>query len=277
MPTVKIAGVQMDIVFADRQKNLDAMRERLDETVAAGADLTVFPECTTTGYCFESKSEAMAVAESMDGDAVQTVSRWCRQFSTRVIFGLLESENEKLFNSVALVGPQGLISRYRKVHLPTLGVDQFTTPGDGFAVDDLGDLRVGMNICYDCSFPESARVLTLQGADLIALPTNWPPGSGLTSELIPNARALENHVYFMAVNRVGTERGFDFIGNSRICDPKGNTLALADHPNEEILYADIDPEIARNKHLVSVPGKHEVHRIDDRQPSSYQSIVRPKK
>lgn len=276
MPTVKIAGVQMDVAFADRQKNLDAMHQRLSETAAAGTDLTVFPECTTTGYCFESKSEAMAVAESMDGNAVQTVGRWCRELSTRVIFGLLESEKEKLFNSVVLMGPEGLIGRYRKVHLPTLGVDQFTTPGNGFAVNDLGDLRVGMNICYDCSFPESARVLTLQGADLIALPTNWPPGSGLTSELIPNARAFENHVYFMAVNRVGTERGFDFIGNSRICDPKGNTLAFANHANEEILYADIDPEIARNKHLVSVPGKHEVHRIDDRQPASYQSIVQPK-
>lgn len=276
MPTVKIAGVQMDVAFADRQKNLDAMHQRLSETAAAGTDLTVFPECTTTGYCFESKSEAMAIAESMDGNAVQTVGRWCRELSTRVIFGLLESEKEKLFNSVVLIGPEGLIGRYRKVHLPTLGVDQFTTPGNGFAVNDLGDLRIGMNICYDCSFPESARVLTLQGADLIALPTNWPPGSGLTSELIPNARAFENHVYFMAVNRVGTERGFDFIGNSRICDPKGNTMAFANHANEEILYADIDPEIARNKHLVSVPGKHEVHRIDDRQPASYQSIVQPK-
>jgi predicted amidohydrolase len=130
-----------------------------------------------------------------------------------------------------------------------------------------------MNICYDCSFPESARIMTLQGADLIALPTNWPPGSGHTSDLIPNARALENHVYFMSVNRVGTERGFDFIGKSKICDPKGNTLAFADHANEEILYADIDPAWARNKHLVSVPGQHEVHRINDRRPATYGPIA----
>ena len=276
MSTVKVAGVQMDVVLGQRDENLNAMRDRLEKTVAEKAGLTVFPECTTTGYCFESKPEAMAVAESIDGESVQTVSQWCQELSTRVIFGLLERDGEDLFNSLALIGPEGLLGNYRKVHLPTLGVDQFTTPGDQFSVNDLGDLRVGMNICYDCSFPESARVLTLKGADLIALPTNWPPGSGLTSDLIPNARALENHVYFMSVNRIGIERGFEFIGKSKICDPKGNTLAFANHSSEEILYAEIDPAYARNKHLVSVPGKHEVHRINDRQPASYQPIVNKK-
>jgi predicted amidohydrolase len=274
MPIIKIAGVQMDIAFANPASNLKAMRLRLEETISAGASLTVFPECTTTGYCFESKAEAMKVAESLTGDSVQQVSQWCQELSATVIFGLLETDGKDLFNSLALVGPEGLINSYRKVHLPTLGVDRFTTAGSGFAVSDLSEYRVGMNICYDCSFPESARVLAIQGADLIALPTNWPPGSGLTSDLIPNARALENHVYFMSVNRVGTERGFRFIGKSKICDPKGNNLAFANHDNEEILYAEIDPAFARNKHLVSVPGKHEVHRMNDRQPATYEAIVK---
>ena len=273
MATYKIAGVQMDVAIGQRDQNLAAMRTRLEQALAAGAELIVFPECTTTGYCFETKAEAMAVAEPMDGPSVQTVINWCREFSTFVIFGFLESDDQHLYNSLALVGPDGLIGSYRKVHLPMLGVDRFTTPGDGFRVFETGELRVGLNICYDCSFPESARVLTLQGADLIALPTNWPPGSGATSDLIPSARAFENHVYFMAVNRVGTERGFDFIGKSKICDPKGNTLAFADHRDEQIIYADVDPSLARNKHLVSVPGQHEVHRINDRQPGAYGPIV----
>ena len=273
MVTYKIAGVQMDIAIGDRAQNLVAMKTRLDQSLAAGAVLTVFPECTTTGYCFETKDEAMGVAESLDGPSVQTVTQWCRDLSTCVIFGFLESDDQQLYNSLALVGPNGLIGSYRKVHLPMLGVDRFTTPGDGFRVFAAGEIQVGLNICYDCSFPESARVLTLQGADLIALPTNWPPGSGHTSDLIPNARALENHVYFMSVNRVGTERGFDFIGKSKICDPKGNTLAFANHADAEIIYADVDPSFARNKHLVSVPGQHEVHRINDRQPAAYGPIV----
>jgi len=276
MATTKIAGVQMDIAIGDRDRNLAAMRTRLDQSCQAGAALTVFPECTTTGYCFETKAEALTVAEALDGPSVQTVVGWCQELSTCVIFGFLESAGQHLYNSLALVGPSGLIGSYRKVHLPTLGVDRFTTSGDGFQVFGAGEIQVGMNICYDCSFPESARVLTLQGADLIALPTNWPPGSGHTSDLIPNARALENHVYFMSVNRVGTERGFDFIGKSKICDPKGNTLAFANHADEEILYAEIDPIYARNKHLVSVPGQHEVHRINDRQPDTYGQIVSDK-
>ena len=77
----------------------------------------------------------------------------------------------------------------------------------------------------------------------------------------------------MSVNRVGTERGFDFIGKSKICDPKGNTLAFANHTDAETIYADVDPSFARNKHLVSVPGQHEVHRINDRQPAAYGPIV----
>lgn len=132
-----------------------------------------------------------------------------------------------------------------------------------------------MNICYDSSFPEAARILALKGADLIVLPTNWPPTSGLTADLIPNARALENQVYFMSVNRVGKERGFEFIGKSKICDPSGRELAFANHDGEEILYGEIRPERARQKHLVNIPGEHEVHRINDRRPELYEALTKP--
>ena len=276
MSTIQVAGVQMGIRLADPQHNLDQMRQRLEVTVAAGAELTVFPECTLSGYCFESLEEALAWAQPMDGDAVGHVTQWCQEMRTTVIFGLLEKDQGKLFNSLALVGPQGLLGRYRKVHLPFLGVDRFTTSGDGSEpVVDLGELRVGLNICYDSSFPESARNLALQGADLIALPTNWPPTSGLTADVIPNARALENHIYYMSINRIGQERGFEFIGKSKICDPRGRALAFADHNQEAILYAEIDPQLARQKHLVARPGEHEVHRFRDRHPETYQRLVEP--
>jgi len=270
MSKFKVAGVQMDIEFAEVEANLDKMQSRLEVTVSNGAQLTVFPECTTTGYCFTSLDEAKQVAETFDGPSVTRVSELCRYQNTMVIFGLLELDGDRVFNSLALVGPSGLLGTYRKIHLPHLGVDRFTTPGDRpFAVIQTPDLRIGMNICYDSSFPEAARALTVLGADLIALPTNWPPTSGLTADVIPNARALENHVYFMSVNRIGTERGFEFIGKSKICDPRGADMAFANHANEEILYASIDPMLARNKHLVSIPGEHEVHRMNDRRPDTY--------
>jgi predicted amidohydrolase len=240
--------------------------------------LTVFPECTITGYCFESLEEAIEVAEPIDGPSISRMTQLCEQHSTRVIFGFLELDNDasepRVFNSLAYLGPQGLLGTYRKVHLPFLGIDRFTTPGDRqFDVVESPEINIGMNICYDCSFPEGSRVLAIQGADLIALPTNWPPTSGLTADIIPNARALENHVYFMSVNRIGSERGFEFIGKSKICDPGGNNLAFANHANEEILYAEIDVAFAREKHRVAIPGKHEVHRMKDRRPDIYGPIA----
>ncbi len=272
----KVAGVQMDIDFAQVDANLAKMYERLQETTAAGAALTVFPECTTTGYCFSSLEEAAQVAEPEAGPTFARVHEICKELNTFTIYGYLELADDRLFNSLRLVGPTGALGRYRKIHLPHLGVDRFTTPGDRpFDVIETPLARIGMNICYDSSFPEAARVLAIEGADLICLPTNWPPTSGLTADVIPNARALENHVFFMAINRVGRERGFEFIGKSKICDPRGANLVFADHANEEILYAEIDPEFARNKHLVNIPGEHEVHRMRDRRPDVYDPLTRP--
>jgi len=274
--SVKVAGVQMDIVFANANANLEKIHNRLIETTSAGAILTVFPECTTTGYCFDSFEEAMECAQPLDGDSVKQVCQMCADLKTSTVFGFLErGDNNLLYNSVALItAATGLAGSYRKVHLPFLGVDRFTTSGNcADAVFAADDLNVGLNICYDSSFPEAARSLALAGADLIALPTNWPPGSGRVADFIPNARALENNVYYMSVNRVGTERGFEFIGKSKICDPKGGVLASADHADEEILYATIDPAQARQKHLVAVPGQHEVHRFNDRQPSTYHLLT----
>jgi predicted amidohydrolase len=276
MARFKVAGVQMDVELANAKANLNKMSERLDETTAAGAQLTVFPECTTTGYCFSSLEEAKRVAEGFDGPSVTQVHQWCQKKDTMVVFGLLELDGDRIFNSLALVGPVGVLGTYRKIHLPHLGVDRFTTPGDRpFEVIETPNVRIGMNICYDSSFPEAARILSLKGADLITLPTNWPPTSGLTADVIPNARALENHVYFMSVNRIGVERGFEFVGKSKICDPLGVSMAFADHANEAIVYADIDPDFARKKHLVNIPGEHEVHRMKDRRPDVYDPLCEP--
>src|SRR5260370_6484852 len=153
---------------------------------------------------------------------------------------MLEADENRLFNACALVGPQGLVAGYRKIHLPFLGVDRFPTRGDRpFAVHDLDGLRVGMNICYDGSFPEAARVLMLLGADLVVLPTNWPTGAASTICYLVQARALENNLYYAAVNRVGEERGFRFIGQSRVIGCNGDLLVTAGEHDAEILIAAI--------------------------------------
>lgn len=138
-----------------------------------------------------------------------------------------------------------------------------------FEVHDAGGLRIGMSICYDITFPEASRSLAILGADLIVVPTNWPPGAESVAQHMVNTRAVENGVYCLAANRVGTERGFTFIGRSRICEPSGKTLAESLGFQEEILYAEIDPEVARNKRVVRVPGKHAIDRMADRRPELY--------
>ncbi|MBX9654605.1 carbon-nitrogen hydrolase family protein [bacterium] len=272
----RIAGAQIDVKFADIPHNLKRIEEVVRETSSQGAWLTVFPEAAISGYCFETLEEALPHSEPIPGPATNRLTEICRSYDTRVIAGMLERDGDRIFNAVVLVGPDGVIGSYRKIHMPYLGVDQFATPGDRpFRVWQVGPLKIGMHICYDGSFPESARVMTLDGADLIVLPTNWPPKSECASEHLANIRAHENIVYFMAVNRVGVERGFAFIGGSKIADPSGATLAEATGTDEKIFYADIDPEIARRKRLVRVPGKHEIDRIKDRRPEMYGRLVEP--
>jgi len=264
----------MDISIGDKEKNLAAMTEAMRQTAQAGAMLTVFPECALPGYCFDSLDESRPFAETIPGPGTSAIAEACRRLDQFAIFGLLELDGDRIFNACVLVGPDGVIGTYRKVHLPFLGIDRFTTPGDRpFAVHEIRGLRVGMNICYDGSFPEASRILALDGADLIVLPTNWPPGSECAAGYAVNTRAMENAVYYMAVDRIGVERGFHFIGQSKICDTSGSTITEAAHADPAILYAEIDPARARNKHLVRVPQKHEIDRLKDRRPELYGRLL----
>jgi predicted amidohydrolase len=273
---IRVAAVQMDIQLGQVAANRGAMLGRLGAAATRGARLVVFPECALTGYGFASRAEALSHAEPVPGPTIARFQEECSRHGVHAVFGLLERDGDRLYNACVLVGPQGLVASYRKVHLPHLGVDAFADPGDRpFTVHDAGGLRIGMHICYDGSFPETGRVLSLEGAELLVLPTNWPTHSECAAEHMIPCRAMENTVYMMAVNRVGIESGFRFIGQSAIADPTGAILARAGGESEEILYATVDPALARQKHLVRVPGKHEINRFADRRPQFYGPIVAP--
>jgi predicted amidohydrolase len=272
----RVAGVQMDPKLGRLDENLERIVERLEAAARAGAHLVVFPECALSGYGFSSREEGLAHAVPIGGPAVRRVVAACERSRCYAVFGLLERDGSRLFNACVLAGPDGVIGSYRKVHLPYLGIDMFVDPGDRpFAVHDAGGVRVGMHICYDGSFPESARVLSLLGADLLVLPTNWPTHSECAAEHMIPTRAMENTVYAMAVNRVGEESGFRFIGSSSIVDPNGRVLARAGVDTDEIITAEIDPSRARQKHLVRVPDRHEIDRFRDRRPRFYEPLVAP--
>src|SRR3954447_19260816 len=156
MPTpnpITISVAQIDIAFADRERNLSRMMQVLDEAAKKGAKLTIFPEAALTGYCFDSLDEARTHAEPIPGPSTRRLSGVCRELGVYAVYGLLESDGERIFNACALVGPEGVVGSYRKIHLPFLGMDRFTTPGDRpFAVQEAAGIRLGMNICYDGGF-----------------------------------------------------------------------------------------------------------------------------
>jgi predicted amidohydrolase len=276
MVKTKIACAQIDCVIGQPETN---RKKIIDQTRAAserGAKLVVFPECALTGYAFESLEESAAFAEAIDGPSSEALANVCRETGVYVAAGFIESAGGKFYNSVMLVGPDGVIGSYRKIHLPFLGIDRFLSPGDrSFQVFELPFGRVGLNICYDISFPESSRVLKLMGAELIILPTNWPPGARRSPEFVVNTRALENHLFYAACNRVGTERGWEFIGRSKVVDCNGDTLAEANGEAEELLVLEMDLQEANNNHIVNVPGAYEIDRLADRRPEMYELISEP--
>jgi len=271
---VKIAAVQMEPRIKANKGNLEKILTKARLAATNGADLVVFPECALTGYMFASREEALGFVESIPGPSTDTLADYCQKTGVHLVVGLLEIDGDRCYNAAVLVGPDGLAGKYRKNHLPFLGVDRFVNRGDelfGVYATPIGN--VGIHICYDCNFPESARVMALQGADILALPTNWPTGRGNIARYVVNTRALENKVHVVAVDRVGEERGVRFLGCSKIVNAWGDTLAEGSNDKEEILYAEVSLAEARQKHIVVKAGEFEVDYIQDRRPELYGKII----
>jgi 5-aminopentanamidase len=273
---MKIAVVQMDVQLLDKGRNMQAILDWLETAALNGAELIIFPECALTGYCFDSLEEALPQAETIPGPSTERIGHAAKERGCAAVVGMLEREAHNVYNAAAVMGPDGILGSYRKVHLPYLGIDRFATPGDRpFPLFSIPHGQLGVNICYDCSFPEAGRVPKLKGAQVLAIPTNWPVNSDLW-EHIPKARAIENHMIVAAADRVGEERGFRFAGHSQIIDFTGKVLAEAGESEETILCAEVDLAAADRNRLVRIPGKHEIDRIADRRPEMYEAVLDPR-
>ncbi len=270
---MKVAAVQMDIKILEKEHNLEAILAHLESAAGAGAKLVVFPECALTGYCLTSREEARPVVEEVPGPSTEKILAATRKLDCTVVVGLLEGSGDRIFNSAAVITPQGILGTYRKLHLPGVGFDWHSTPGDiPFPVFATPHAKIGISICYDCSFPESGRALKLNGAQILAIPTNWPLGSD-SWEHTPPVRATENHLHVIACDRVGEERGFRFSGHSQIVDFTGQKLAEAGETEETIIYGEIDPAAADCNRVVRQPGLWEFDRIADRRPDMYAALT----
>lgn len=262
---MRIGIAQTNPSFGDKERNL---REVLEILRRQSADVWVLPEFFATGYLFTSREEVRELAETIpDGPTTLALSRFCRESGSHIVAGLPESAGDALFNSAVLVGPDGFVSRYRKIHL--FGDESlYFAPGDApFSVDDLGPVRLGIMICYDHLFPESARSLALQGADVLAHPANLILPD--LAQRTMSVRALENGVFTATANRVGVEARADstlrYTGQSQIVSPKGEILVRLSPDRVEVAVAEVDPSEARRKRLTSRNDK-----LADRRPALYR-------
>jgi predicted amidohydrolase len=246
---MKAGFYQFSPAFGKKQENLEKVRVA---TGNASLDLLVRPEFFATGYQYVSREEAARLAEPVpDGETTEFLVSLSRKNKIFIVAGLPEKDGDAFYNSAVLTGPEGFIGLYRKTHL-FFEENLFFSPGNtGFRVWDTSIGKIGIMICFDWFFPESARSLALKGAEVIAHPSN------LVLPYCPQSmpvRCLENRVYSVTANRTGTEQRRDgaaltFIGRSQIISPKAEILAEAGATEEALFAAELDIALARDKKL----------------------------
>jgi predicted amidohydrolase len=262
---VKIGFIQFAPVLGDLKTTIN----RLDPLICAhtGADILVLPELCNSGYNFRSYEQCWAASEEITNSVfLRYLESLCSEEKLYIVSGFNERDGDKLFNSSILVGPDGYIGKYRKLHL-FMNEKDFFQPGNvGFPVFDIGPCRVGMLVCFDWIFPEAWRILALKGADVIGHPSNLVL-PGLAQSAIPT-HALVNRIYIVTANRIGVEGKLKFTGLSTIADPKGQVLLQAPEFEDQVGVVDVDITLARDKRVTS-----RNHVFEDRWPEAYQYLV----
>ena len=263
---MKVGFIQFEVLFGEKEHNLKSVSRLIEKQKA---DLWVLPELFNTGYIFTSKNELDQLAESIpDGETTQFLISLAKKFDTYIVAGIAEKQGRNFYNSAVLVNNNGFQGLYRKIHL----FDQEKlcfSPGDlPFQVWDIGMAKIGIMICFDWIFPEAARTLALKGAEIICHPSN------LVLPYCQNAmvtRCLENHVFAITANRIGTEhrggRKLTFTGGSQVTGTKGEILYRASTDRQEVAVVEIDPQLAQDKFATS-----NNHIFEDRRPEMYQLV-----
>lgn len=264
---MKIGFVQFAPVLGKIDATLEKLSPLLDR--AGEAELLVLPELANSGYAFRSLDEARKGAEKIGRGPFSTfLEEHCRARGIHIVAGVNERFQGRLYNSAVLVGPEGVQGTYRKLHLFKNEKD-FFSPGDlGLPIFRIGGCHVGMLVCFDWIFPEAWRILALQGADLIAHPANLVL-PGLAQKAVP-VHALTNRIFAVTANRVGSERGLTFTGNSLVADPGGAVLVEGSASEDEVGLVDIQVDRARDKRVTD-----RNHIFQDRRPDQYTRLTRP--
>lgn len=242
--TVNVALTQISCKVGDRDFNIKKIERYVKQAKAKRADLIVFPELALTGYTC--RDLVYEMAESIPGPSVHQLEGIARNEKMHIVLGMLERSSKTkaaLYNTAVLIGPEGLIGKYQKMHLPTHSVfeeKRYFRSGYSTPVFDTSVGRLGLAICYDVFFPEITRLLRLKGAQLVICISASPSVRRGFFEVLTKARALENTVFLAYVNLVGIEDGLQFWGGSRMIGPSGRILAQAKYDEEDMVVTNID-------------------------------------
>jgi predicted amidohydrolase len=250
-----VACIQMEPKIGEKEVNVARSLNKIADAAGKGAKLIVLPELCNSGYVFASREEAFTLGEPVpSGPTTKAWIEAAQSHGAVIVAGICERAGDALFNSAAIVGPQGFIGTYRKVHL--WGEENlFFEPGDlGVPVWRTVFGRMSVAICYDGWFPETYRLAALQGADILCVPTNWvpmqdqPANTLVMANILAMSGAHSNSMYIAAADRVGIERDQLFLGRSLIVSHTGFPIAgPASGEEEEIICAEVNLSDARRK------------------------------
>lgn len=259
---VSLSFIQFRPNFGDVQDNLDQIKKLIPR---AKQGIIVLPELFNTGYTFTSNKEVARLAEEVPaGETCSILRNLSKKLASTIVAGFAEKAGSKIYNSAMVVSGGKFLGVYRKVHLFYKEKLWFTPSKTGFQVFNTKDGKIGVMICFDWVYPEAARVLALNGADVIAHPSNLVlPGLAQKGMRI---RSLENRVFTITANRVGTEnRGedrFRLTGRSQIVSPRMKVLASADSKETTVKSVEVDLSQARNKMITKLNNLLEGRRVD---------------
>ena len=246
----KVSLAQISCKRGDKTENIRKIEDNVVRAKKQGAELVIFPELSVTGYVL--RDQIYELAETIPGQATNILEKLAVKTGTYIVFGLPELSDKTqatIYNAAVLVGPDGLIGKYRKMYLPTHSVfeeKRYFRPGYQTAVFETELGKIGLIICYDVFFPEVSRLTRLKGAQLIVCISASPATRRAFFETLTVARAIENTAFLAYVNLVGIEDGLQFWGGSRLIGPNGRVLVKTKYDKEDLVigevnYADIRP------------------------------------
>ncbi len=257
MTRVRIGLIQMKHV-QDVQANFAKAKERVLAAACAGAQMVCLSELFGSLYfCQNEDPKFRALAEAIPGPATRLLSAWAKESRTVLIASVYEKEKDKFFNTAVVFDPDGtLLGKYRKIHIPAdlehfYGERYYFSDGDlGFPVFRTQLGVIGVQVCWDQWYPEGARIMACQGAQILFYPTaigfqtSGPEDVNRAEheawQVIQRSHAIANNVFVAACNRVGLEGNLNFWGTSFVADPLGRVISKGAENKEEIVLADCD-------------------------------------